>query len=104
MSQAGKKAELIIQAGKEHSQLVIDPNKGRTLCWIQHPFIYSHINCQISGDPEIDWLSWFKKKYSPVPFQYGLSLGCGTGHVEREAIEKEICREFDGIDITPDSI
>ena len=104
MSENTRKNDLITQAGKEHSQLVTDSEKTRKLCWIQHPYITRHINTQISGNPEIDWLTWFKNNYAQKPFDYGLSLGCGTGLVEREAIQKKICLQFDGIDITQDSI
>ncbi len=98
------KTELITHAGKEHSQLVTHPDKARKLSWIQHPYIIRYINTQISGNAEIDWLSWFKQQFAKVPFKHGLSLGCGTGLVEREALQKQICKEFDGIDITQESI
>jgi 2-polyprenyl-3-methyl-5-hydroxy-6-metoxy-1,4-benzoquinol methylase len=98
------KTVLITHAGKEHSQLVTDQEKVRKLSWIQHPYIIRYINKQISGNAEIDWLSWFKQQFAKVPFTYGLSLGCGTGLVEREALQKQICNEFDGIDITQESI
>lgn len=104
MPQNMDKTELITHAGKEHSQLVTDQEKVRKLSWIQHPYIIRHINTQISGNPEIDWLSWFKEQFAKVPFKHGLSLGCGTGLVEREALQKKICNEFDGIDITQESI
>ena len=88
------KVDLITQIAKEHSLLVKDMQKVRKLCWIQHPHITKHINNQISGNPEVDWLTWFRKKYVQKPFDYGLSLGCGTGLVEREAIQKDICLQF----------
>ena len=99
-----KVSDPILSAGKEHGELVTDPRKLQNLCWIQHPVITRHINQLISGDPEMDWLSWFKSNYTREPYSYGLSLGCGTGYVEREAIQKGICLEFEGIDITPESI
>ena len=98
------KTELITHAGKEHSQLVSDQEKVRKLSWIQHPYIIRYINTQISGNPETDWLIWFKEQFAKEPFKRGLSLGCGTGLVEREALQKKICHEFDGIDITQESI
>ena len=96
--------DLITQAGKEHGELVTDLDQVRKTCWIQHPYITHHINHQITGSPDIDWLSWFKEQFAKKPFHYGLSLGCGTGLVEREALQKGICQEFDGIDITQESI
>jgi 2-polyprenyl-3-methyl-5-hydroxy-6-metoxy-1,4-benzoquinol methylase len=94
----------IREAGKEHSRLVTDARKAKNLCWIQHPLIDRHINKLISSDPSINWLQWFKERYATPAFEYGMSLGCGTGLVEREAVSKGICKRFDGFDITPDSI
>lgn len=91
-------------AGKEHSLLVTDAQKVQNLCWIQHPLIDSHINSLISSNPGINWLQWFKERFATPSFKYGMSLGCGTGPVEREAFAKGICKQFDGFDITPDSI
>jgi len=94
----------ILDAGTEHCRLVSDKDKVRQVCWLQHPRLAQYINLQISGNPQKDWLDWFKSEYAPVPFKNGLSIGCGTGQVEREMVIKKIGLAFEGIDINPESI
>lgn len=50
------------------------------------------------------WIPWFKEKYVPNALEYGLTLGCGDGTLERQAIQMEICRNMDSYDISPVSI
>jgi SAM-dependent methyltransferase len=68
--------------------------------WQSHPLTLRHINRLISGDERVDWLTYTKQRFFPEPVGPGLSLGCGHGTVEREAIALGICETFVGLDIS----
>jgi hypothetical protein len=40
------------------------------------------------------WVLWVKEKYVSSRLNYGLSLGCGDGTLERHAISFDICRNL----------
>ena len=50
------------------------------------------------------WVLWVKEKYVSSRLNYGLSLGCGDGTLERHAISFDICSKFDAYDISGKSI
>jgi SAM-dependent methyltransferase len=83
------------------SNCSIEISKGY---WTCHPIINEYVNAIIApGAANI--LEWFKKRYAATePLERGLSLGCGTGAAERQAIETGLCRYMDGVDISPASI
>jgi SAM-dependent methyltransferase len=72
--------------------------------WTCHPIINEYVNSMISsGSSNI--LEWFAKNFAnSKPFDKGLSLGCGTGVAERQAIYAGLCLFMDGIDISPASV
>jgi SAM-dependent methyltransferase len=72
--------------------------------WQSHPLTLRHINRLISGDENVDWLTYTKQRFFPEPVGPGLSLGCGHGTVERDAIGLEICETFVGIDISQEAL
>jgi ubiquinone/menaquinone biosynthesis C-methylase UbiE len=53
----------------------------------------------------VQWFLWIKEKYihSSVS-DYGLSICCGVGTLERHALNLEICSKFDALDISSKSI
>jgi len=55
----------------------------------------------VSGDEHTEFLPWFADTYVPEPFCCGISLGCGSGFLEREAVRLNIVRHMTGIDIAP---
>ncbi len=82
-----------------------DTELYRKLNWMDNPLIEGpYINYRISGNPEVNWLTWVRQKYVAHPFPYGLSLGCGEGGLERHAMAIGMCAEFDAFDISPDAI
>jgi SAM-dependent methyltransferase len=50
------------------------------------------------------WLKWVKERYADTPFREGLSIGCGDGTLERHALQLEICKTMDGIDLSKRSV
>jgi len=73
--------------------------------WLRSPLVVRlYINPQISGRADQDWLAWLKEKYFPQPAARGLSLGCGTGALERRALELNLCRTLEACDLSPEAI
>ena len=62
------------------------------VAWMNHPYIeHYYLNQRLTGNVEENWLIYFKKKYIPQQLQIGLTLGCGEGSLERNAIQIEVC-------------
>ena len=45
-----------------------------------------------------------KRQFLPEQVERGLSLGCGSGRLEREAPTLSVCRSFDALDISEDAL
>ncbi|MGZ5473346.1 MAG: class I SAM-dependent methyltransferase [Thermoanaerobaculia bacterium] len=62
-----------------------------------------YINESISGNPGFWPMDWFSRQYSPR-FARALSIGCGTGALERDLLKRGICDRFDAFDGSPVSL
>lgn len=76
--------------------------------WLESPLVH---DCCLKNLQEGDkllsisqWVLWVKEKYVPSGLNYGLSVGCGEGSLERQAIVSNICSKFDAYDISTKSI
>jgi 2-polyprenyl-3-methyl-5-hydroxy-6-metoxy-1,4-benzoquinol methylase len=72
--------------------------------WQSHPVTARHINRLISGNEAEGWLAFTKRRFLPEGANHGLSLGCGHGWTEREAIRLGVCRTFDALDISEEAL
>jgi SAM-dependent methyltransferase len=72
--------------------------------WLEHPTVIRYVNRRITGDPELNGVTWFQRKYLPETVDVGLSLGCGFGAFERAAIEMKIAHRFHANDLSPGAI
>jgi SAM-dependent methyltransferase len=72
--------------------------------WQSHPLTLRHINRLVSGDEAQDWLAFTKQRFFPESVERGLSLGCGHGSTERDAIELDVCKQFDALDIAEEAL
>jgi len=72
--------------------------------WTWHPVVRGAMNRRITGREDVQWLAWAKESFFPQPVEHALSLGCGGGHVEREAIGLGLCRNIQGVDLSPGAI
>lgn len=72
--------------------------------WQSHPVTLRHINRLITGEEEESWLAFTKQRFLPEGAAHGLSLGCGHGWTERDAIQLELCRSFDAVDISEEAL
>jgi SAM-dependent methyltransferase len=63
------------------------------------PVVQQYRNRLVSGCEHTGYLEWFAKKYAVRTFSQGISLGCGSGLQEREAIRLKIVKKIAGFDI-----
>jgi len=72
--------------------------------WMAHPLCRKAINERVSGSPSTWPLDHLYARAGAPRFSRLLSLGCGTGRVERAARRLGIAREVEGVDASPVSI
>ncbi len=72
--------------------------------WTEYPLVRRYIN-ECATD---SWWAYpthgFKAGWAYKPLARGLSIGCGTGALERDLRWLRICEEVDAFDISPESI
>jgi SAM-dependent methyltransferase len=72
--------------------------------WAHHPLIDRYINASIMPDAE-SMLHWFAHTFLPNgPVERAISLGCGLGAGDRQAVLAGVCQTLDGFDISPASL
>ena len=74
------------------------------VAWAEYPLVRRYINSKVSGDEEVDWLEWAAKTCFPKPVKLGLSLGCGSGYLERRILDMGIARRMEGIDLSKEAL
>jgi SAM-dependent methyltransferase len=80
------------------------PGEPENHYWGAQPLVRRAINRRVTGDPNQWPMEWFARRYAAEPFGLGLSVGCGPGLLERDVLDKGICRAVDGIDFSPEAI
>jgi SAM-dependent methyltransferase len=67
--------------------------------WLSHPLVRARVNQRISGNENTqptDWLSQYLG--SRLPLEESVSVGCGTGHFERDLVRKGIVTRVVALD------
>src|SRR5215203_477285 len=83
-----------------------DAQVGATssMYWGEYPLVRSYINTLVTDS----WWAYpthgFKAAWAYKPLPAGLSIGCGTGLLERDLRGLRICEEVDAYDISPEAI
>lgn len=72
--------------------------------WGAQPLVRRAINRRVTGDPNRWPMEWFAEAYAREPFARGLSVGCGSGLLERDVLAKGICDSMEGIDFSEESL
>ena len=72
--------------------------------WGAQPLVRRAINRRVTGDPNRWPMEWFAARYAREPFDRVLSVGCGSGLLERDLLAKGICRAAEGIDFSEEAI
>ena len=78
------------------------PDAANPRFWMANALCRAAINRRVTGNPH-EWpLEWFARMYGPR--KTGLSLGCGTGSLERSVRRLGICESVVGVDVSPRSL
>jgi SAM-dependent methyltransferase len=72
--------------------------------WMGDPLVRAYINQSISGSPDRWPLDWFQAFLDGRTFARGLSIGCGSGGLERDLLSRGICAQMDAFDGSAESI
>lgn len=73
----------------------------RPSSWAECPVVITeYINPSVSGSAERGWLEAVAADYFPEPVEKALSLGCGSGGLERHGLQLGIARHFDAYDVS----
>ncbi len=72
--------------------------------WGAQPLVRRAINRRVTGDPNRWPMEWFVDTFVPRPFPRGLSVGCGSGLLERDVLAKGICDVMEGVDFSEETI
>jgi SAM-dependent methyltransferase len=68
--------------------------------WLVHPAVRAAVNVRISGNRDRWPLDWFQEAFAGrLPLTNALTIGCGTGSLERDLIHRGICLRITGIDV-----
>jgi len=80
---------------------IIEPTHSS---WMESLPVRHYINEQISGDPGLWPLEWFQRVLQGRTFDRVISIGCGTGELERSLMKLGLCRRIDAFDASVMSI
>lgn len=80
------------------------PGEPEDRYWGAQPLVRRAINRRVTGDPNRWPMEWFADRYVPAALPLGLSVGCGTGLLERDVFLKGICERVEGVDFSPEAI
>ena len=98
----------VSQAARHWNELVRDHAQFTSQLWTSNPLVRARINQLISGDPAVDcWqfaLRFLSQHGVSFPVAKVVSLGCGTGELERGLSKYSVARKFVGLDISAESI
>ncbi len=70
--------------------------------WLSHPLVRAEANRLVTGDPTLWPTQWLKTQVSGLTD--GVSIGCGTGALERDVVSQGIVSRMTGIDSVPQPI
>jgi O-antigen biosynthesis protein len=73
------------------------------IAWAEFPPCTAYINRLVSGDESVGWLE-FVAGLLDEPGDLGLSICCGSGYVERQALELGMASAMEGTDISEDAL
>src|SRR5436305_7097367 len=72
--------------------------------WMAHPEVRHYINRSIGGQNGTWPLDWFQQRYPGQTFARALSIGCGSGALERDLVRRGIVGSMEAFDASPLSI
>lgn len=72
--------------------------------WMERPLVREAINRRIGGERPRWPVDWFVEWNEGRVFRRALSIGCGTGVLERGLVERGFCRSVDAFDISLEAV
>jgi len=74
--------------------------------WTELEKIQGIINVRVSGDSRVDPYLWFLRRYlGPcLPVRDALTIGCGTGELERGLCQYGFALRHEGVDLSEDAV
>jgi SAM-dependent methyltransferase len=72
--------------------------------WLEHPVSRGVINSRVSGDPQVDACGYWRRNFLQEPLASVLSLGCGFGSFERDALRSGLTIRIDAFDVSDAAI
>ena len=92
-----------MKASEYWDREVTEPVTPPERSWMAHPLVREYINQSVSG-PAGGWpLDWFQATY-PQQFQRVLSIGCGTGALERDLLRRGVAKSVVAFDASDESL
>ena len=91
-----------INTEKFWDQEVVDP---MLTSWMEDPLVREYINRSISGNAEPMWpIDWFQRWLAGRHFRRALSIGCGSGALERDLVRRNLVDSIDAFDGSTNSL
>jgi O-antigen biosynthesis protein len=84
---------------RHHQHRTDDPD-----FWMADADCRRAINRRVTGDTDLWPLDWFHRTWVGRPFRRALSLGCGSGSLERSARRLGLCESITGVDASEASL
>jgi SAM-dependent methyltransferase len=72
--------------------------------WAEHVPVRESVNRWISGEPGTWPIDVLRRRWLPRCLDRGLSIGCGTGALERNLRQVDACRIVEGLDVSEESV
>jgi SAM-dependent methyltransferase len=76
--------------------------------WMAHPMVVARINAMISGDPSCDAYARLQRLLAErgwrLPIGRAVSLGCGSGNLERDLVQRGMVSTMDAYDLAEGAI
>src|SRR3954452_5674242 len=85
----------VTRAGDFWDSEVVDPVHTS---WMSDPRIRLRINTMIGGSEPMWPIDWFEQWLGGRKFERALSIGCGTGPLERDLVGRGLCGTVDAFD------
>lgn len=91
-----------INTEKFWDQEVVDP---MLTSWMENPLVRDYINRSIGGTGEPVWpVDWFERWLGGRKFRRALSIGCGSGALERDLVRRGLVDTIDAFDGSTNSL
>lgn len=66
--------------------------------WLQEWWLREYANTLIGGDIPLWPMDWFQRWLGGRTFERALTIGCGTGGLERDLVRRDLVRRIDAFD------